>query len=106
MQKLQLQKERHFVLLGAIFFQAKNTIGSRCAAIVSADIDIKFDRKLAGKNCWRFSLSARSIEVWAGVVNSGYRGIIYVVLYNLSCDEVGDKITQIIFEKNFPFSVQ
>ena len=62
---------------------------------------MKFDRKLAGKICSRSSLSARSIEVRAGVVDSGYRGSIYVVLHHLSFEEVtfNVKIVQIIFEK-------
>ena len=64
---------------------------------------MKFDPKLAGKICSRSSLSARSIEVRAGVVDSGYRGSIYVVLHHLSFEEVTFnvicKIVQIIFEK-------
>ena len=64
---------------------------------------MKFDRTLVGKICSRSNLSARSIEVGAGVVDSGYRAIIYIVLHNLSSEEVTfnavDKITQIILEK-------
>ena len=74
----------------------KVTIGSRCTATVSADIGMKFGCKLVGKICSRSSLSARSIEVGAGLVNSG---IIYVVLHNLLCEEVTFKIAQIVFEK-------
>ena len=48
---------------------------------------MKFDRKLVGKICSRSSLSARSIEFGAGVADNSYRGIIYVVLHNLSCEE-------------------
>ena len=64
---------------------------------------MKFDRKLLGKICSRSSLSARSIETGAGVVDSGYRGIIYFVLHNLLFEEttfnIGHKIFQIVFEK-------
>ena len=64
---------------------------------------MKFDRKLVRKICSRSSLWARSIETGAGVVDSGYRGIIYFVLHNLLFEEatfnIGYKIFQIVFEK-------
>ena len=83
-----------------LFSAEKVTIGSRCTATVSTDIGMKFGCKLVGKICSRSSLSARSIEVGAGLVNSG---IIYVVLHNLLCEEVTFKIAQIVFEKVFDF---
>lgn len=64
---------------------------------------MKFDCKLVSKSCSHSSLSMRSIDVGKGIVDSGYREIIYVVLHNLLCEEVtfnvGDKIAQILFEK-------
>ena len=59
----------------------------RCTAIASTNISMKFDRKLLGKICSRSSLSARSIETGAGVVDSGYRGIMYFVLHNVLFEE-------------------
>ena len=86
-----------------LFSVEKVTIVSRRTAIALTDIGMKFDRTLVGKICSRSNLSARSIEVGAGVVDSGYRAIIYIVLHNLSSEEVTfnavDKITQIILEK-------
>ena len=45
----------------------------------------------------------RQIHGHAGVIDSGYRGIIYVVLHNLSekpvTFNVGDKIAQLLFGK-------
>ena len=64
---------------------------------------MKFDGKLVGEISSRSSFSARSTEAGAGVVDSGYRGIIYVLLPNLSCEEgtfnAGNKITPVVFEK-------
>ena len=64
---------------------------------------MKIDCKLVGKFCSHSSLSIKSIAVEAGVVDSGYQEIIYVVLHNLSREpvtfNVGDKIAQILFEK-------
>ena len=47
----------------------------------------------------------RQVEVGAGVVDSGYRDVVYIVLHNLSDKSVtfnvGDKIAQILFEKKY-----
>ena len=64
---------------------------------------MQIDRKLVGKICLRSSLSMKQIEAGAGAIHSGYRGIIYVVLHNISDKlvtfNVGDKTTQLLFEK-------
>ena len=85
-------------------FSAENVeIGPCSINRISTDIDMKIDCKLVGKFCSHSSLSIKSIEVGAGVVDSGYQEIIYVVLHNLSREpvtfDVGDKIAQILFEK-------
>ena len=45
----------------------------------------------------------KQIEVGSGTIDSGYRGIVYVVLHYLSDKTVtfneGDKIAQILFQK-------
>ena len=88
-----------------LFSVEKFTISSCCTVIASTDIDMKLDRKLVGKIFSWSSLSARLIEVVAGVVNSGCRGNVYVVLHNLSSEEVTfnvvDKIGQTISQKIF-----
>ena len=85
------------------FSPEKVTIDSLRAAIVSTDVSMQFDHKLVGKINSRSSFSARPIEVGAWVVDSDYRGIIYVVLHNLPFEKVtshvGDNIAQIVFGK-------
>ena len=55
------------------------------------------------KICSRSGLSVQQIKAGAGVIDSGYRGIIYVVLHNLSDEtfvvSLGDKIAQLLFEE-------
>ena len=45
----------------------------------------------------------RGIVAFSGTIDSGYRGIIYVLLFNFSHDdyivEKGNRIAQIIFQK-------
>ena len=86
-----------------LFPAKKVTIGARHTGILFTDISMKFNGKLVGKTCSRSSLSARSIEAGAGVVDSGYGGIIFVLLTNLSCEEgtcnTGNKIAPVVFEK-------
>ena len=86
-----------------LFSAKKVTIGALRTGILFTDISMKFDGKLVGKICSRSSLSARSTEAGAGVVDSDYRGIIYVLLPNLSCEEgtfnTGNKIAPVVFEK-------
>ena len=59
--------------------------------------------KLVGKIYSRSSLLIRQIKSGAGVIDSGYRGAIFVVLHNHSDKDykinVGYRIAQIIFRK-------
>ena len=64
-----------------------------------------------GEICPRSGLAVRnSILAFNGTIDSGYLGIIYVLLFNLSDKEYfikkGDRIAQIIFKKfeNVSFS--
>ena len=70
---------------------------------ISTDIGFQIDRKLVGKSCSRSSLSLKQLEAGTGVIDSGYRGVVYVVLHILSHKRftvnVGDKIAQLLFEK-------
>ena len=79
------------------------TIAARSAAIVSTNIDMKFNLKLVRKIYSCSNLSARSRKVGAGVADSGYRGISFIILQNLSCRAVTfnliNKIAQMLFEK-------
>ena len=65
---------------------------------------VKFPRFCYGRISNRSSLSLKSgIQVGAGVVDSDYRGEIFVLLFNhgknLFKVQVGDRIAQIIFER-------
>ena len=71
---------------GHNLFLAEKVTGSlHRTAIVSTNIDTKSDCKLVGKIYSHSSLSVKSIEVGAGIINSDYRGIIYVVLSSVFC---------------------
>ena len=58
---------------------------------------------MVGKIYSRSSLSMKDIEVGSGVIDSGFRGVIYVVLHSHSDREynvsVRDRMAQIISEK-------
>ena len=82
----------------------KVTIKPRSVKAVSTEIGIQNQYlKLVSKIYSRSSLSMKQIEVGAGVIDSGYRGVIWVVLHNHSDKDVnvnvGDRIDQIVFEK-------
>ena len=81
--KATAPKRTTIYFAGYDLFSAENvTIGSRRTAIVSTDIGMKFDRKLVSKICSHSSLSARSIKVGSGVVDSGYRRL-YMLSYTI-----------------------
>jgi|TARA_Y100000310_G_C20700711_1_gene829617 dUTP pyrophosphatase len=52
----------------------------------------------------------RGIDVFAGVIDSGYRGVVKVCLYNSSDEDFEinrhDRIAQIIFQKVSPFLIE
>ena len=86
-----------------LFSAEKIVISTRSVTRISTYIGMQIDRKLVGKICSRLSLPIQQIKAGPSVIDSDYRGIIYVVLHNLSekpfVVNVGDKIVQLLFEK-------
>ena len=86
-----------------LYSAEEGTVRPHCVLAVSTDVGLQISYpKLIGKIYSRSSLSMLQIEVGAGVIDAGYRGIICVVLHNHSDKEfrinVADRIAQIVFE--------
>jgi dUTP pyrophosphatase len=81
--------------------------------LIKTGISLEIPEGYYGRIAPRSGLAVKNgIDVFAGVVDSSYRGEICVVLYNSDKDipffiSEGDRIAQIIIEKyyNFPFEV-
>ena len=76
--------------------------GSR--ALVSIELRMAIPKGFFGRISPRSGLAVnRGIVAFNGTIDSGYRGIIYVLLFNFSHDdyivEKGNRIAQIIFQK-------
>ena len=76
--------------------------GSR--ALVSIELRMAIPKGFFGRISPRSGLAVnRGILAFSGTIDSGYRGIIYVLLFNFSHDdyivEKGNRIAQIIFQK-------
>ena len=87
-----------------LFYAENCVVEARSVYAVNTDVGIQnVYVKLVGKVHSSSSMSMRQIEAGAGVFDSGYRGVIYVVLHNHSDKDfeinVGDGIAQIVFEK-------
>ena len=73
--------------------------------LISTDISMEIPNNMYGRICPRSGLSYKNgIDTMAGVIDSSYRGIIYVLLINLDTEKevdinIGDKIAQIVFHK-------
>jgi dUTP pyrophosphatase len=76
---------------------------------ISTGISVEIPGGYYGRIAPRSGLALKSgIDVMAGVVDSGYRGEIKVILYNTDndrhfCIAPGDKIAQLIIEKHYNF---
>lgn len=85
------------------------TIPPLSRATVGIGVSIEIPEGYYGRIAPRSGLAHRhGIDVLAGVVDSGYRGEIKVVLHNTDDNESfyirqGDKIAQIIIEKHYNF---
>jgi len=85
-------------------------IPPRSRAIVQTGISIHIPDGYYGRIAPRSGLAAKNgIDVLAGVIDSGYRGAIGVVLHNTDENTEfhisdGDRIAQIIFEQHWNFS--
>jgi dUTP pyrophosphatase len=90
---------------GLDLFSSENvTIPSKKWAAVSTGISISIPDGNYARIAPRSGLAFKhGIDVFAGVVDSGYRGEIKAILYNASDDDytisINDKIAQLIIEK-------
>ena len=75
-----------------------------CRTVVSTELRMSIPKGFFGRISPRSGLAANyGIVAFDGTIDSGYRGIIYVLLFNFSTDdyivEKGNRTAQIIFEK-------
>jgi dUTP pyrophosphatase len=90
---------------GYDLFASKETlIKSKGKAIVPTDISIKLPLGTYGRIAPRSSLAVKHfLDVGAGVIDSDYRGLVGVVMFNFSDEDfnvkVGDRIAQLVVEK-------
>ena len=79
--------------------------------MVSTGLVIEIPEGYYGRIAPRSGLAAKfGIDTLAGVIDSGYRGEIKVILYNTGKDsfeiKIGDRIAQIIIEKHYNFDFE
>lgn len=76
-------------------------IPGRCSYLISTGISLAIPAGYYGRVAPRSGLSVKGLDVGAGVIDSGYRGEVKVLLRNTTPEsmfiEKGQKIAQIIF---------
>ena len=87
------------------------TIKTWARRLIDTGIKFEIPEGYVGLIWPRSGLSVKKgIDVFAGVIDSGYRGVVKVCLYNSSFENVDinrhDRIAQIIFQKVPPFTVE
>ena len=97
-------KKQHQVLHVSTFFSAKCvTLEPGATRSFGTDIGLKFSKKYVARLYPRSGLSLTPVILGGGVVNSDFRGIICVILTNLSQRTIeigtGNRIAQMIFLK-------
>jgi dUTP pyrophosphatase len=99
--------------IGFDLYSAENhLIRPKCRARVSTGIRMAIPNGYYGRIASRSGLAInRGIAVGGGVIDSDYRGIIFVILFNHSNRDdyrlfVGERIAQIIFERADPLSLE
>lgn len=81
-------------------------------ALVSTDLIIEIPEGYYGRIAPRSSLAWKNhIDVGAGVIDSDYRGVVGVILFNLDSTQTfkvnkGDRIAQLIIEKYYDFELK
>lgn len=87
------------------------TILTQSRAMIKTDLALEIPEGYYGRVAPRSGLALKhGIDVFAGVVDSSYRGSINVILYN--SDDLdfqiskGDRIAQLIIEKHYNFPVE
>ena len=73
-------------------------------AIISTDLRMCIPKGYYGEICSRSGLALKNgVVAFNGTIDSGYLGVVYVLLFNFSDDkfsvEKGNRIAQIIFKK-------
>ena len=97
---------------GADLCSVENVIiGPLERKIISTGIAIEIPMGYYGRVAPRSGLAAKyGIDVLAGVIDSGYRGEIKVILFNSGNEnfevKIGDRIAQLIIEHHFNFEFQ
>jgi len=86
------------------------TIGTWTRRLVDTGIKLEIPEGYVGLIWPRSGLSVKKgIDVFAGVIDSGYRGVVKVCLYNSSFENVDinrhDRIAQIIFQEVPSFNI-
>ena len=73
--------------------------------MVDTHVSVTIPLDCYGRVAPRSSLAYRLIDVGGGVINSDYKGTIWVVIYNFGTDDfvikAGDRIAQLIIERIF-----
>lgn len=86
-------------------------VPARSRLLISTDLSMAIPEGHYGQIASRSGLSLRhGIEVGAGVIDESYRGVVGILLYNLSDQDysvkVGDRIAQLILHKISVLPVQ
>jgi dUTP pyrophosphatase len=96
---------------GADLFAVEDTIiPPQSRALINTGISLEIPEGFYGRIAPRSGLALKNgIDVLAGVVDSGYRGNIGVILYNTDKDsnfeiKQGDRIAQLIIEQHWNFN--
>ncbi|KAF8211434.1 dUTPase-like protein [Mycena galopus ATCC 62051] len=87
-----------------LYSAEKKTIPARGKALVDTQISIAVPAGTYGRVAPRSGLASKfMIDTGAGVIDADYRGVVFVLLFNLSDKdfevEEGDRVAQLIIEK-------
>ena len=96
-----------------LFADESVDVFSNSRAVISTGLRLQIPKGYYGEICSRSGLALRNgVVAFNGTVDSGYFGIVYVLLFNFSYEkfsvEKGNRIAQIIFKKceNVSFSFE
>jgi dUTP pyrophosphatase len=87
-----------------LYSAVKTTIPARGKALVDTQLSIAVPEGTYGRVAPRSGLASKfMIDTGAGVIDSDYRGVVFVLLFNLSEEDFevqeGDRIAQLIIEQ-------
>lgn len=87
-----------------LYSDEDKVIAPQDTVLIKTDLRLEFPDNLVGRVCPRSGLSLKAkLDVFAGVIDSSYTGIVGVILYNSNKDKEyeikkGDRIAQIVFQ--------